>query len=193
LAVQLNKDSLRENKLCRDDFKQIGRSNIYIVLDSLKCAHNIGAILRLSDALLIKKVFICGDTIIPPNKKIKSGSIGAEKWVDWEYHKDAAEVVRCLKKQDVTIISAEITDDSIEYTEYAPESPVCLILGREYDGVSQELLELSDYNLHLPILGMCNSINVSTAASVLMYYLYDKLTVKSWETKFPSCPLKGVL
>lgn len=175
MSTQLSKDSLRNHKISRKDFCNVKRNEIYIVLDSLKCAHNIGTILRLSDALLIKKVFICGDTIVPPNRKIRSGSIGAEKWVDWEYCSSALEVVKELKSKNVTIVSAEIADNSIEYTNYVPSFPICLILGREYDGVSKELLEISDYVLHLPILGMCNSINVSAAASVLMYYLYHKL------------------
>ena len=63
----------------------------------------------------------------------------------------------------------------IDYREYNPERPVCLILGREYDGVSQELLDIADCFIHLPLLGMANSINVSTAASVVMYDVYSKL------------------
>lgn len=175
MSTQLSKNSLREQKSSREEFFNKPRNEIYIVLDSLKCAHNIGTILRLSDALLVKKVFICGDTIIPPNRKIRSGSIGAEKWVDWEYCPSAVDVVKDLKNNNVTVISAEIADNSINYTDYKPTSPICLILGREYDGVSKELLEISDYVLHLPIMGMCNSINVSAAASVLMYYFYENL------------------
>ena len=52
---------------------------------------------------------------------------------------------------------------------------MCLVLGREYDGVSKEIIDIADYSIHLPIYGMCNSINVSTAASVAMYYILEKL------------------
>ena len=138
-------------------------------------AHNIGTILRLSDALLIKKVFICGNTIVPLNYKIKTSSRGAEKWVDWEYIEDASQIVKKLKKEGVEITSVEVASNSIDYRKYEPKFPLCLILGREYDGVSQELLDLSDNVIYLPLLGMSNSINVSTAASVVMYYTYDKL------------------
>lgn len=171
---QLSKQELRAEKISRDEFKNIKRNEIYIVLDSLKVAHNIGTILRLSDALLIKKVYICGNTIVQPNYKIKCSSRGAEKWVDWEYVEDATQIVKKLKSNGVEITSVEVASNSIDYRQYEPKFPLCLILGREYDGVSQELLDLSDNVIHLPLLGMSNSINVSTAASVVMYYAFDK-------------------
>ena len=80
-----------------------------------------------------------------------------------------------LKQLGIQIVSVEVTNDSIDYREYYPEGRICLILGREYDGVSQELLDISDCSVHLPLLGMANSINVSTCASVVMYDTYSKL------------------
>ena len=175
---QLDKEELRNKKPSREEFNNIERSPIYLVLDSLKVAHNIGTILRLADALLIKKVYICGDTIVPPNYKIKRSSKGAERWVEWEYVKNSIDIIKKLKEQGVEITSVELANNSVNYTEYKPKKPVCLVLGREYDGVSKEVLEISDNIIHLPILGMCNSINVSNAASVALYYVYEQLKDK---------------
>jgi tRNA G18 (ribose-2'-O)-methylase SpoU len=55
------------------------------------------------------------------------------------------------------------------------EFPVCLVLGREDKGVSQEIIALSDAVVHLPMYGMTNSLNVSTVAAVLMYHLVGRL------------------
>ena len=90
----LNKQELRATKLSRKEFIKSPRNPIYIVLDSLKCAHNIGTIIRLSDALMIRKVYICGHTIVPPNRKIKASSRGSERWVAWEYRKNTTEVIK---------------------------------------------------------------------------------------------------
>lgn len=170
----LTKEELRSAKMTREEFEHIERNPFYVVLDSLKCAHNIGTILRLSDALLVKKVFICGNTIIPPNRKIKEGSRGAERWVPWEYCEKTNDAIEKLKKEDTFIVSAELTDDSIDYEELDFSLPVGLVLGREYDGVSEEVLRLSDSVVRLPIYGMSNSLNVSTTASVLMYEIHKK-------------------
>lgn len=165
----LSKKEIRATKTGREEFLSLPRNPIYIVLDSLKCAHNIGTILRLADAILAEKVYLCGQTIVPPNAKIRSASRGAEKWVPWEYRESAAGVVGALRSSGVSIVSLEVAGASVPYTDVSYRLPVCLVLGREYDGVSSEVLELSDYIVHLPMYGMSNSINVSTAASVLMY------------------------
>ena len=175
MSYQLSKGELREKKIGREEFKNIPRNDIYVVLDSLKCAHNIGTILRLADSLLVKKVYICGDTVHMPNKKIRSSSRGAEKWVPFEYRESSKEVVCELKKLGIEIVAVEVTDDSIDYRDFKPKGPVCLVFGREYDGVSQGVLNQTDECIHLPLLGMANSINVSAAASVALYDVYSKL------------------
>ena len=148
---QLDKTELRESKILRKEFKNVKRNPIYIILDSLKVAHNIGTILRLADATLVEKVFICGKTIVPPNKKIKDSARGAEKWVPWEYRENVLEVIVELKEKNISIISLE------------------------YDGVNKKVLEMSDEIIHLPIFGMANSINVSTTASVILYDTIRKI------------------
>lgn len=175
MSYQLSKGELREKKIGREEFKNIPRNDIYVVLDSLKCAHNIGTILRLADSLLVKKVYICGDTVHMPNRKIRSSSRGAEKWVPFEYRESSKEVVCELKKLGIEIVAVEVTDDSIDYRDFKLKGPVCLVLGREYDGVSQGVLNQADECIHLPLLGMANSINVSAAASVALYDVYSKL------------------
>ncbi len=175
MSYQLSKGELREKKIGREEFKNIPRNDIYVVLDSLKCAHNIGTILRLADSLLVKKVYICGDTVHMPNRKIRSSSRGAEKWVPFEYRESSKEVVCELKKLGIEIVAVEVTDDSIDYRDFKPKGPVCLVFGREYDGVSQGVLNQTDECIHLPLLGMANSINVSAAASVALYDVYSKL------------------
>ena len=110
-----------------------------------------------------------------PNRKIRSSSRGAEKWVPFEYRESSKEVVCELKKLGIEIVAVEVTDDSIDYRDFKPKGPVCLVFGREYDGVSQGVLNQTDECIHLPLLGMANSINVSAAASVALYDVYSKL------------------
>jgi len=177
----LNKNELRSSKISRHEFSRISRNPVYIVLDSLKCAHNIGTILRLSDALLVKKVFLCGDTIVPPNRKIKASSRGSEKWVKWEYQENIVDLIQSLRQKGIFIVAAEISNSSIEYQEAKYQLPVCIVLGREYDGVSEKVLNISDCIVHLPIYGMVNSINVSATASVLLYDIIRRLNIKNME------------
>ena len=63
LPKPLSKTELRKTKLSREKFIKMPRNPIYIALDSLKSAHNIATIIRLADAVLAEKVFICGNSI----------------------------------------------------------------------------------------------------------------------------------
>lgn len=166
---QLTKEELHAEKPSRHEFRGLPRHELYVVLDNLRCLHNIGAILRLSDALRVQKVYLCGETIDLRRKKLRNGSRGAERWVEIEQRSDACEVVAELKERGVYTVAAEIATSSVDYRNMNLRMPLCLIFGREDDGVSEQLLKFSDAVVHLPIFGMANSLNVSTVAAVLMY------------------------
>lgn len=172
---QLTKAEIRSGKVSREEFSKLKRNPIYLVLDSLKSAHNVGTILRLSDAVLVQKVYICGDGALPPSKKVRKGSLGAERWVDWEHREDTLDAISELNGKGISIVTAEIATTSMDYRNVDCRFPVCLVLGREDRGVSQEIVALSDAVVHLPMYGMVNSLNVSTVAAVLLYDLVGML------------------
>ena len=175
---QLTKDEIRSGKVSREEFCQLKRNGIYLLLDNVKSSHNVGTIIRLADAVMVEKVFICGDAALPPSKKVRKGSLGSENWVDWEHREDAVEVISELKAKGISIVTAEIATTSIDYRHADYQFPVCLVLGREDRGVSQEIVALSAVVVHLPMSGMVNSLNVSTVAAVLMYHLLGRLDQK---------------
>ena len=111
---QLTKVELRNTKITREEFKDIERNNIYVVLDNFKVHYNIGTVFRLADAILAKKVYLCGTTCMPPNDKIKKTSIGAEKWVPYEYVENTLDIVKKLKKEGVEIVALEKMKACIE-------------------------------------------------------------------------------
>ena len=173
---QLSKKELRESKLSRTAFGDLPRNPFYIILDNLKDMKNVGAILRLADATLAEKVFICENySVIPPNRKITVSSGGSEKWVNWEYQPRTLDVISNLKQQNIQIVALEIANTSVHYLKADYSTPLALIVGREDDGISSEVLEVADMIVHLPILGMCNSLNVATTAGVMLYHLLDKI------------------
>ncbi|MBU1123709.1 RNA methyltransferase [Patescibacteria group bacterium] len=168
-----SKGELRQSKVSKKMFSNLARSPIYIVLDDLKSAFNVGSIFRLADALLVSKLYLCGRTLSPPNHKIKTTSRGTERWVPWEHRSSTIDTIKELKKAGVYILCAELSADSIDYKKITPSFPACLVLGREYDGISSEVLDLADCIVSLPIFGMTNSLNVATTASVLLYELHQ--------------------
>ncbi|HHJ35310.1 MAG TPA: TrmH family RNA methyltransferase [Gammaproteobacteria bacterium] len=152
-----------------------------ILANDLNSPANVGSLFRICDALGIEKLYLCGSTIIPPNKKINKTSRSTEKVVDFEYSTDAEALVSKLKISDYFIITLEITSSSVainsdEYDDaIANKKPVCLILGSESSGVDEKLLSLSDIVIHIPMHGKNSSMNVISATSIACFEIIKNL------------------
>ena len=82
---------LKNNELERitiEEFKNVEKTPITIILDNVRSAFNVGSIFRTSDAFLINKIILCGITATPPNKEIRKAALGATESVKWEYREN---------------------------------------------------------------------------------------------------------
>jgi tRNA G18 (ribose-2'-O)-methylase SpoU len=132
---------------------------------------NIGSFFRIADALGVEKIYLTGRSLVPPNAKIRKTSRSTEKYVAYEYEHDPHIVIRKLRDVGYKIISLEITSGSmdIEKLDIDKDERICLILGSENHGVSQELLDDSDLTIHIPMCGNNSSMNVANACSITTY------------------------
>ena len=152
-----------------------------VVANDLTSPLNVGSLFRLCDALGINKLYLCGETPTPPDTKINKTSRSAEKHVDYEYQANAKALVTKLKKAGFLIVSLEITSSSINLnadefnTVIKNRQPICLILGAENTGVSEDLLLLSDITAHIPMHGNNSSMNVISAASIACFEIISKM------------------
>jgi len=140
---------------------------------------NIGSLFRIADAFGLEKIYLTGSSLVPPNNKIKKTSRSTEKYVAYSYENDPVHVIEKLKSEGYTIISLEITSTSIDITELkiSHNENICLVVGAESKGVSQELLDASDKTVHIPMLGINSSMNVATACAVATFEIirrYEK-------------------
>ena len=69
--IKLNAAQLRNTKASSEEFKNLKKNPIYIVLDNVLDTYNIGSIFRLADAVAAQEVIITGEAEIPPNTRIK--------------------------------------------------------------------------------------------------------------------------
>lgn len=156
--------------------KNMERNEIYALLDNVRSLHNVGAIFRTSDAVNLKKLYLCGITGAPPRNEISKTALGAEELVPFEQRDDACEVIRELKKRGVTIIAVELCKESISYDKMDYTLPVCMVFGHEVHGISDEVIALCDYAVKLPMLGRANSLNVATCYGIIMYEVLRRAT-----------------
>jgi len=162
---------LRLDKSDRKTFLSMPRRPITVVLDGVRRPYNIGAIFRLCDAFLVERLVICGTTIDLNNRKLVQAARGTHRWAPWIAAENAAEIVTAAKASGAWIVAAEQTDVSVTPGTVTRGNSVVLVLGSEANGVSQEVLDMADAVVAIPMLGMANSLNVSTAAAILIYEL----------------------
>ncbi len=145
---------------------------VYVMLDSIRSGYNVGSVFRTSDAVMIKKLLLCGYTPTPPNKEVLKTSLGSTESVDWEYIENPVESIKKLKAEGVTICALEISENSIPYYKVSKQDfPICLIVGNEITGVKQELMDLCDYSLEIPQFGIKHSLNAAVAYGISIFEL----------------------
>jgi 23S rRNA (guanosine2251-2'-O)-methyltransferase len=164
-----------------EEFKASEKKPLVVVLDNVRSMYNVGAVLRSADAFLIEKVYLCGITPHPPHREIRKTAIGAEESVAWETRASTIELIRELKKKGYRILSIEQTENSTYLPDFEHDGrPCAVVFGHEVEGVSQEVVNISETALEIPQFGTKHSLNISVAAGVVMYdlVLNKNLSVK---------------
>jgi 23S rRNA (guanosine2251-2'-O)-methyltransferase len=169
--MKLNAKELRLSKGDPEVYKNVKKNSVYIVLDNVLDTYNIGAVFRLADAVAAEKVILCAGSETPPNHRIKKASINTTEWVAWEYSETAQEAIKSLKTkiQNLQVIAVEQDERSIPYDAVDYTFPVAIVVGHETDGVSQEVLEIADYIVELPMWGVNISLNVMVSLGIVLY------------------------
>jgi tRNA G18 (ribose-2'-O)-methylase SpoU len=172
---------IKHHQLTHKYHKNIGKKYpIIFVLDQVTDPHNVGSIFRLADALGIECVYLIGKSACPPNKIITKAARSAEKNIGWKYFENANEAIEFAKKSNYKIISAEITDSSIELYNYDYKNGqrICLVVGSENNGICQEILDHSDDVIHISMLGVNSSMNVVNALAIITYQIILQIDKK---------------
>ncbi len=162
---------LRRSKTTRDEFLLRPRRPITVVLDGVSRNYNIGAIFRLCDAFLVEQLVICGAKVELHKRRLVQAAQGTQHWVLWSARQHAIEAVTDAKAQSSWVVVAEQTTASVQPEQLLPKFPACLVLGGERRGASSQVVETADAAVAIPMLGMANSLNVATAAAILLYWL----------------------
>jgi tRNA G18 (ribose-2'-O)-methylase SpoU len=152
------------------------KAKFYLILPDIRSCHNVGAMFRTADAFGVDKIFLVGYTATPPKPQIDKVSLGAEKWIAWEHRKDLRRLIVGLKKKGVLVVGLEKSTQSEKIEDVRLKigeqvGGVALIVGNEVDGISEDILNLCDLVVHIPMYGKKESLNVSVAAGIAMYII----------------------
>ena len=109
-----------------------------VILHNVRSLYNVGSIFRTADAVGVSKIYLCGITPKPinefgkPRPQLTKVSLGAEKYVEWEYFKSTTRLINEFKTRGYKIFAIEQSKKSIPYYKipksYILNSKFCLIL-----------------------------------------------------------------
>lgn len=172
---KLTHDEISNNRSTLDTLHQVKKLPVYVVLDSIRSSYNVGSIFRSSDGAMIEKLYLCGYTPAPPKKEILKTSLGSTESVSWEHVDNPKDIILKLKSEGVKICALEQTDSNIPYYSINGNNdfPLCMIVGNEITGVSQELIDLCDFSIEIPQYGIKQSLNVAVAYGVAVFKLRE--------------------
>jgi len=156
-----------------DEFKQSDKFPIIVVLENIRSAYNVGSVFRTSDAFLIEAIYIIGYSAKPPHKEIKKTALGAEETVTWKYFKTTTEAIDELKIRKYKVYAVEQAEESykLHSANFRQNEKIAVVFGNEITGVEQTTIHLCDGCIEIPQLGMKHSLNIATAAGIVLWEL----------------------
>lgn len=153
---------------------QENRTPLILILDSIIDPRNVGSLFRLSDGARLKHIYFYNCQLNLNNRHFKKTSRSCYKYLT--YSEIDLEGIKKLKEK-YNLIAIEKTNDSVLYNKQHFQSNTGFILGSEQKGVSQQLLDLCNESVHIPMLGINTSLNVANAAAIVIYEFVRRINL----------------
>ena len=171
LNKQLNFQDIRTNPTERLTNIDLNRTPITLLCDRMTDIKNVGAMFRIADAARLEKLYFYQSTVDFTHKKLTKVARSTNKYVDFERINNLEHIDEMMR--DYEVIALDKTSESLDYNNLSlhESKKILLIIGSERQGVSPELLQLARQSIHLPMLGVNTSMNVSVATGIAVYHL----------------------
>lgn len=141
--------------------------DLTVVMERVNKPHNFSAILRNCDAVGVLDVHA-----VLPDHGIEihhHTSAGTGRWMRIRQHPDIETALGHLRDAGIRIVAAHPGEDAIPFTDADYTLPTAFLMGAELFGVSDQAMAMADAAVRIPMMGMARSLNVSVAASLLLY------------------------
>jgi len=148
---------------------------IFIVLDNLRSAHNVGSIFRSAEGLGVEHIFLVGYTATPKDKSVKKTAMGSDEFVSWSHTEKIDDVIKELKEKNIKLAALETAETALDLDKSKTSPGLALFLGNERFGLDSKVLKDMDYILEIKMRGRKNSLNVSNACAIAVYEI-----LRSW-------------
>lgn len=163
-----NKNAFKYNDLAKKLEEKDG-DPIVLILDHIQDTGNLGALLRVADAVGVDAVIIPSDRAAQVTPAVVRASAGAAEHVDVCVVTNLVRTMKDLKKAGFWISGLEACDEAKNYTDADLTGAVALVVGSEGDGLGRLVRENCDFLVKFPLYGKVTSLNAASAGAVVLY------------------------
>lgn len=159
--------AVAEQKTHRLTDLRVSENPLLLVLEAVEKPGNLGAILRTADAAGLDAVIICDPQTDFYNPNVIRSSIGC-LFTMAVASATSEETMAWLGERHISFYGASLLAAK-PYYEQDFTKPSAIVMGTESTGLSEQWINRSNGNVIVPMAGMADSMNVSTAAAVLVF------------------------
>lgn len=141
--------------------------NIYIILETIQDPGNLGTIIRTAEAAGVSAVIMnkgCADIYSP---KVVRSTMGSIFRVPFIYTDDLAGTISEIKRDGVTVYAASLSGSDMYDVQL--DKRRAFIIGNEGSGITEEIMEIADHRISIPMSGKVESLNAAVSAAVLIF------------------------
>jgi RNA methyltransferase, TrmH family len=143
-------------------------ANLTIVLSTIQDPGNLGTLIRTAAAAGADGLWTSQDSVDLDNPKVLRASAGQWFRLAMGVSANLAELITTYKQRGVRVIATTSHTDT-SYWDIDLRSPTLILLGNEGAGLSAELAALADVRVKIPMAQGVESLNVATAAALMLY------------------------
>ena len=155
--------------VCKMKDEEIDYGNKILILDNVQDPGNLGAIIRSSVAFNVDTLIISDTSVDLYNSKVLRASQGMNFHINIVRRNIEKEIIN-LKEKKYKIYGTNVRD-GIDIKNVEKNNKYAIIMGNEGSGMSKNIEKLCDKNIYVNINKKCESLNVSVAASIILYEL----------------------
>lgn len=155
-----------------------------LVLDLLKDPQNVGAMLRVADAVGIHGILLQERRGVDITPSVVNASSGAVEHLHVSIVTNLVTAMRDLKDQGIWLVGLDIGPDTMTMDKVDLNRSIALVMGSEGEGLRRLVRETCDMRITLPMRGHVKSLNVATAGSIALYAAWQARGWQGWNPSF---------
>ncbi|MBA4502550.1 tRNA (guanosine(18)-2'-O)-methyltransferase TrmH [Marinobacterium marinum] len=160
----------REQKLLA--VLQRRQPDLTLIAEQVHKSRNIAALIRNCDAAGIAEV-----QVVKPKEgyqQYRGTALGSDRWVDTALHDTLDLAIEGVRARGMKVYAAHFSEQAVPYREVDYTEPCAIVMGAEKEGISPRAAEQADRHIIIPMQGVVSSLNVSTAAGIILAEVIDQ-------------------